>query len=206
MGKYIAEVERDCEVSLPFKPRTKYKAEIISLENSSPPPSTSSIKDSSGSMNAWQSDDLASNLSFEMRKRWGKNVTKPLNSRDIGHLEKKGWVAIGSGEGVIVKKDEISEKAYLRQHLQEEDEYYLGCWNEDIYYAVSPGLTALLKNESYEALGMLVKEKYFEEFLEYIYEHFDLSGCVRNEYSFEYGGYQFFLQDVDYWEDIKENY
>lgn len=206
MGKkYIATVERDCEVSLPFKPRNKYKAEIISTEEL-PPPSTS-ITDSSEAkriINAWDMDKIAYDLSFQMRHRWGKNISKPLTGRDINELEKKGWCAVGYGEAVIVKKDETSQRNYLREYLQDEDEYMLGCWNEEIYDAVSPVLASLHKNESYESLGLLIKEKFFEEFMDYIFENFDYTDCIRQEYSFEYNEYDLFLIDVDDWEQIKE--
>ena len=80
----------------------------------------------------------------------------------------------------------------------------LGCWNEEIYDAVSPVLASLHENESYESLGLLIKEKFFEEFMDYIFENFDYKECIRQEYSFEYEGYDFFLIDIDDWEQIKE--
>lgn len=200
---FQAQVEWNKEINVSFDDDQDAIFEpkiIISEENI---PHTTTIEGTFVSKTERILDEMAYRISYKMRDKWGKNISKPLTGGHIDKIDKMGWIYFGdNAEVVIVKKDEKSQLDYLRHYLSNEDEYIIGSWNENVYAAISPELAGF-KDENYYSLGSLIKEGFFEEFMSYIYENYNYCSCIRYEDYFDYEEYDIFLIDVNNWDEMK---
>lgn len=186
-------------ITLPFD---SSKVPIYSLGKAIDAPVPEGEKSQTVKENVWSLDDRASKLSFEIRRRWGKNIQHPLKAKHIATIDYAGHLDYERAILIIDKSNEDAYRDWLEKYLKDEDEYMLGSFNSDIYENI--GLKISDSMDEIE-LGLFIRNHYFESFFNYLYDNFAPVDIIRHEYMFSYENYEVYLYDVNDWESIKED-